>query len=151
MSDGSETVTKLAAQGGKLATAGEVELRVAAVPEQLPVVRSVAGVVAMRADFDLDAIADLKLAVDEACSTLITLAESGEVMVCRLAAVEDDEFEFTVSVPSDREPSQETFGWRVLCALADEVTAWTEAPDGAQLAYIRLARRKHAPDTSPGT
>lgn len=127
-------------------TTGEVELRVAALPEQLPIVRSVAATVAMRADFDLDAVADLKLAVDEACSALITLAHGGGDLRCRLAVV-DDEFGFSVLVPADRAPSQATFGWRVLRTLADEVTAWVEATDGHRFAHIRLRRRKRAPDS----
>jgi serine/threonine-protein kinase RsbW len=49
----------------------EIEVRVGADPAQLPVLRAVASVVAMRQDFDLDAISDLKMAVDEACSMLV--------------------------------------------------------------------------------
>jgi serine/threonine-protein kinase RsbW len=50
----------------------EIELRIGAVLTNLPIIRSLAASIAMRADFDLDSIADLRLAVDEACSTLIT-------------------------------------------------------------------------------
>ena len=59
-----------------------VELRMAANPTQLSIVRAVAADIAMRQDFDLDAIEDLKLAVDEACSTLITLAAPDAVLSC---------------------------------------------------------------------
>src|SRR6187399_2876666 len=61
----------------------DIELRLAADLVNLPIVRSVVATIATRADFDLDAIADLRLAVDEACSTLITRAVPGTVMSCR--------------------------------------------------------------------
>ena len=41
---------------------------------QLPAVRAMAGDLAMRMDFDLDAVEDLRLAVDEACATLASIA-----------------------------------------------------------------------------
>src|SRR3712207_2793671 len=50
--------------------AERLELRVPTSPTQLPAVRAMAGDLAMRMDFDLDAVEDLRLAVDEACATL---------------------------------------------------------------------------------
>ena len=47
-----------------------LELRVPASRTQLPAVRAMAGDLAMRMDFDLDAVEDLRLAVDEASATL---------------------------------------------------------------------------------
>ena len=42
---------------------------------QLPAVRAMAGDLAMRMDYDLDAVEDLRLAVDEACATLSAIVD----------------------------------------------------------------------------
>src|SRR6478752_2311317 len=64
------------AQDGR--RADRLELRVPTTPTQLPAVRAMAGDLAMRMDYDLDSVEDLRLAVDEACATLATIATSGE-------------------------------------------------------------------------
>ena len=48
-----------------------VEMRVSARLENLAVVRTLIGALATAEDLDLDAVADLRLAVDEACTRLI--------------------------------------------------------------------------------
>ena len=59
-----------------------IELRVDAEPTQLGVVRAVAGTIAAQADFDLDTIADIRLAVDEAASYLVVRAVPGSQLWC---------------------------------------------------------------------
>ncbi|MBB3662473.1 MULTISPECIES: ATP-binding protein [Prauserella salsuginis group] len=120
-----------------LAAENDIEVRLGASLTHLPIVRSIAANLAVRADFDIDAISDLRLAVDEACSTLITSAENGSAMQCRFT-IESDELRFHGTVPSsDREPpSTASFGWKVLTTLADSATTWLEpaadiSPDGA--------------------
>src|SRR3712207_3290708 len=54
-----------------------LELRVPITPTQLPAVRAMVGDLAMRMDYDLDAVEDLRLAVDEA-SAILSLVSSGE-------------------------------------------------------------------------
>src|SRR4051794_33253197 len=61
-----------AAQDGR--RADRLELRVPTTATQLPAVRAMAGDLAMRMDYDLDAVEDLRLAVDEACATLAQIA-----------------------------------------------------------------------------
>src|ERR1700753_2209370 len=51
-----------------------VEVRTSATAALIPTIRAVASDLAARADFDLDAISDLRMAVDEACTTLVDLA-----------------------------------------------------------------------------
>ncbi|MFF5991417.1 ATP-binding protein [Prauserella flavalba] len=124
----------------------DIELRLGASLVHLPIIRSVAANIAMRADFDLDAIADLRLAVDEACSTLITRAVPGTTMVCRFT-IDDDELRFSGAVTSaDHEaPSTASFGWRVLTTLADSADSWVEtaARDGqGHWVHVELAKRK---------
>ena len=60
------------AQDGRRAE--RLELRVPTTPTQLPAVRAMAGDLAMRMDYDLDSVEDLRLAVDEACATLVLVA-----------------------------------------------------------------------------
>lgn len=119
-------------------TRDQVEVRLAAEAVQLPVVRAVAVNIAMRADLDLDAISDLELAVDEACSSLITIAADQSKLTCQFSVGERD-IVFRVTVPSDQEaPSVRTFGWRVLSTLTDHAECW--AVDG--LVHIELIKRK---------
>ncbi|ATE56421.1 ATP-binding protein [Actinosynnema pretiosum] len=121
-----------------------VELRMAADPTQLSIVRAVAADIAMRQDFDLDSIEDLKLAVDEACSTLISLASKGAVLSARFV-VADGDVQVSTQVVSERAapPDRDSFGWRVLSALVDSVTTWV-APKSGEEAYevhIDLVKR----------
>jgi serine/threonine-protein kinase RsbW len=52
---------------------GSVEVLVDSDPSLVATVRTVAADLAGRADFDLDAIADLRMAVDESCAALLVL------------------------------------------------------------------------------
>ncbi|MFD1051218.1 ATP-binding protein, partial [Kibdelosporangium lantanae] len=62
---------------------GDIELRVPAELRYLPILRSLAATIALREDFDLDFVADFKLAVDEAGSMLVTAAYPGAELVGR--------------------------------------------------------------------
>jgi serine/threonine-protein kinase RsbW len=119
-----------------------VELRMAANPTQLSIVRAVAADIAMRQDFDLDSIEDLKLAVDEACSTLIALAAADAVLSCQFV-VADGAVQVTTEVASERSspPDRDSFGWRVLSALVDSVSTWVAPGDGEHVVHIDLVKR----------
>ncbi|MFR9727595.1 ATP-binding protein [Saccharopolyspora sp. MS10] len=122
----------------------EVEVRVAAEASQLSVLRAVTADLAMRADFDVDTIADLRLAVDEACSSLIRLATVGQTLTCRFQG-DDRSLRVAASVVSDRprEPRQDTFSWRVLSALVDAVSTSVEPDadtDGGHVVRIDLTK-----------
>jgi len=120
-----------------------IELRIGAKLEQLPIIRSLAATVAIRADFDLDSIADLKLAVDEVCSTLITRAVPGSALMCRFT-LRGNEIRFLGMATSATatEPRRDSFGWRVLTTLTDEATAWVDRADAEHLVHIEIAKRK---------
>jgi serine/threonine-protein kinase RsbW len=121
----------------------DIELRLGADLVHLPIIRSVAANIATRADFDLDSIADLRLAVDEACSTLITMSVPGTTMACRFV-INGDEFRFTgIGVSAkDAVPSTGTFGWRVLTTLTDSAEAWSASNGDGYLLHVELAKRK---------
>jgi serine/threonine-protein kinase RsbW len=104
---------------------GDVEIRVEADLSHLPVLRSVAGTIAMRQDFDVDAIADIRMLVDELCSTLLLRAYPGSTFVCRFRPA-DDRLVVHGAALSDsaEEAPRDSFGCRVLSTLADEVNTW---------------------------
>lgn len=100
----------------------QVELRVDADAPWLASVRLLAGDLATRADFDLDTVADLKLAVDEACAELIRSALPGSVLTCTFS-IRGDVLTVTAVVPAAAwaRIDEQGFGWRVLTTLADDV------------------------------
>ncbi len=124
----------------------EVYIEVGVRAAQFTPVRVVAAALAARADFDLDAVADLKMAVDEACSTLATLAPPDARLRC-LLQVDPDQITVDVRVSSAPLPSvipQHTFGWRVLVTLADEVEVLSEDGCGMGLRLVKVRRAGRA-------
>lgn len=122
----------------------DIELRLAARLVHLPIVRSVAANIAMRADFDLDSISDIEMAVDETCSTLITRAAPDTDLTARFT-IGTNKISFAATVLSDNSatPSTSTFGWRVLATLADSVETWSEpSADRFHLVHIELSKRR---------
>ncbi len=122
-----------------------VEIRIAARPGQLPVLRAVVGDLAMRSDFDVDAIADLRLAVEEACASLVQLAQPGSWLSCQLSS-DAVQFAMTAEVESadGAGPRTDTFSWRVLTALADKVSTEVVAvhPGSDHLVRIELIKTR---------
>ncbi|KAA2252538.1 anti-sigma factor [Solihabitans fulvus] len=111
----------------------DVEIRVRANPEHLSTVRVVAGDLAMRADFDLDAVEDLKLAVDQVCSTLVGLAVAESDLTCRFEVAESEiRVSATAVSAGEARPEDDKFGWRVLTSLTDsaQVVQLGEADPG---------------------
>src|SRR3569833_1225425 len=101
------------AQDGRRAE--RLELRVPTTATQLPAVRAMAGDLALRMDYDLDSVEDLRLAVDEACAILALVADGD----ARLTVV----FETTrtglhidawVPTAEGTDVPRDGFGWAVL-------------------------------------
>ena len=107
----------------------------------LVTVRTVAGDLAARAEFPLDAVDDLRLAVDEACTCLAGLARPGTKLTVTFT-VDDDRITVTSSVSTTGPTGlpTTTFAWRVLTVLADDVRVLSEAPTAPGEAH-RLALR----------
>ncbi len=109
-----------AAQDGR--RTDRLELRVPTTATQLPAVRAMAGDLAMRMDYDLDAVEDLRLAVDEACATLATVAAPEQpltvVFQTSRAGLHIDAW---VPTPEGTDVPRDGFGWAVLQTLADNV------------------------------
>ena len=109
-----------AAQDGR--RADRLELRVPTTATQLPAVRAMAGDLAMRMDYDLDAVEDLRLAVDEACATLALVAD-GDAPLTVVFETTRTGLHIDAWVPTvqDTDVPRDGFGWAVLQTLADNV------------------------------
>lgn len=135
-------------RAGALGDLGEfvapVEVRVHADPALIPSVRAVAADLAARADFDLDAVSDLRMAVDEACSALVPLATPGSQLRCGFRVAEGTiEAVCRVHVTGGATLRQDTFGWRVLTTLTDAAEV-LESADGSWLG-VRLRKDRLSP------
>lgn len=101
-----------------------LELRTTASTASIPTFRMVAADLAARADFDLDSIDDLRMAVDDLCAMLVRIAGDHAGLSCSFA-VRPERIEVAAEVDVDdaMELPTGSFGWRVLECLADEVSA----------------------------
>ncbi|MCK0174558.1 MULTISPECIES: ATP-binding protein [Mycobacteriaceae] len=99
-----------------------VELRVAAKLENLAVLRTLVAAVGTFEDLDFDAVSDLRLAVDEACTRLIRSAVPGSTLV---VIVHPRDSEVVVDASTTCQNSDilapGSFSWHVLSSLTDEV------------------------------
>jgi serine/threonine-protein kinase RsbW len=104
----------------------EVRLSIPADSAYIAVPRSVVGNLAARNDFTVDAIDDLRIAVDEACALLLPQATDG-VLDC-VFAIAPPQLTVRTSalVPSGWMPDTDSFGWTVLTALVESVAAETD-------------------------
>lgn len=99
-----------------------VELRVAARLENLAVLRTLVGAVGTFADLDLDSVADLRLAVDEACTLLIRSASPGASLVVVVDPRDDDVVvEVSADCAVDEVVSPGSLSWLVMSSLTDVV------------------------------
>ncbi len=131
-------------RNGHTDSAQSVELRVAASLENLAVLRTLVAAVGTFEDLDFDAVADLRLAVDEACTRLIRSAVPNSTLL----VVVDPQPEFlcvrvstTCDGPDILAPG--SFSWHVLSSLTDEVTTFTDgtSPDGQVFGIAMTTRR----------
>jgi serine/threonine-protein kinase RsbW len=101
-----------------------IELHTAATPVVIPTIRTVAADLAARADFDLDSIDDLRMAVDDVCAMLVRTAALNAMLSCTFT-VRAERIELAAEVDADDSADPlptRSFGWRVLESLADEVS-----------------------------
>jgi anti-sigma regulatory factor (Ser/Thr protein kinase) len=123
-----------------------VELRVAARLENLAVLRTVVGAVGTFEDLDFDAVADLRLAVDEACTRLIRSASPDATLVVIVDA-HDDVVVVEASTTCDTYDvvTPGSFSWHVLSSLTDDVQTFHNGhePTGdGQVFGITLTTRR---------
>lgn len=148
MSEGIATGTSsesLSSLAGTTAASGPiedaVEIRLPADSAYLSVLRTATAGLAARLDFTLDEIEDLRIAVDEACSLLLsgTGAEaSTDASLVAVFDLADSALDIWVSGPAPRLPDRASFAWAVLEALVGEVTVG-DSPPGS---FIRMRHER---------
>src|ERR1700748_2778574 len=123
-----------------------VELRVAARLENLAVLRTLVGAVGTFEDLDFDAVADLRLAVDEVCTRLIRSATPDATLVVVVDPL-DDELIVEASAACDTHDvvAPGSFSWHVLTSLADDVRTFHDGREpnetGSVFGITLTARR----------
>ena len=111
-----------------------VELRVAPRLESLAVVRMLVGAIATYEDLDVDAVADLRLAIDELCTQLIRSA-APDAMLTVIVDPHDDKVTVQAWAAGDGADvlTPGSFSWHVLTSLVDDVQTFRgeQESDGA--------------------
>lgn len=126
-----------------------MELHTAASTIAIPTIRTVAADLAARADFDLDSIDDLRMAVDDACAMLVRIAVPGGALSCRFT-VRTERIQLAVEVDaadSEGLPPTGSFAWQVLESLTDEVSAQFLPSGPRQHGGVCIALAKDAATT----
>jgi serine/threonine-protein kinase RsbW len=123
-----------------------LQATVPADPARLPLLRSMAAALAVALDFDLDTMSDLRMAVDELASTVVTRARPGSPVTCTFDAVDAAVTVTALATPGTDEPiDRGSFGWMVLTTLASDVTAEVRTEGGdAELAMSLTVRPPRA-------
>ncbi len=132
--------------------AERLELRVPTTPTQLPAVRAMAGDLAMRMDYDLDAVEDLRLAVDEACATLSAIVSDDRRLTVVFEPTRQGlHIDAWVPTAEGTDVPRDGFGWAVLATLVDAVdgrrATQAEVPggDGSDSPVGLITMDKHLP------
>ena len=142
------------AQDGRRAE--RLELRVPTTPTQLPAVRAMAGDLAIRMDYDLDSVEDLRLAVDEVCATLAAIGLPEEPLTVVFETTRSGlHIDAWVPTAAGTDVPRDGFGWAVLQALVDGVDARpatqaeVAAGDGSSAAVALITVDKYLPGYAP--
>lgn len=130
---------------GPSLNARTVEFRVAAQLENLAVVRTLVAAVGTFEDLDFDAVADLRLAVDEACTQLIRSAVAESMLVLAVHSTEQALIiEASTTCAASEVLTPGSFSWHVLSTLTDEVRTFQNGHgvDDGQIFGISLTTRR---------
>ena len=133
------------ADNGQLRSARSVEFRVAAKLENLALLRTLVAAVGTFEDLDFDAVADLRLAVDEACTRLIRSAVPDSTLSLVVDPREDAvviDASTTCKSPDILAPG--SFSWHVLSSLTDEVRTFQDgqSPEDERIFGISMTARR---------
>ncbi|AYM44688.1 ATP-binding protein [Mycobacteroides chelonae] len=109
-------------ESGSHAADQSLTFQIAARLDNLAMIRTVVGAAATFEDIDIDTVADLKLATDEACTRLIRASVSEATLTVRLD-FHSDRLGIVASaqcLPGDVFPI-DSFSWHVLRSLVDHI------------------------------
>jgi len=128
-----------------------IALSVPADPAFIHIVRSVTGAAAARHEFTYEGVDDLRIAVDEACTRLLSISNPGSRISLEIQA-EADQLRIRASIdavedgvepralwPTGAETDE--IAWTIMRALADAVDAGSN--DGTS--WIELSKRPPSP------
>ena len=123
-----------------------IEFRVAARLENLAMLRTLLGAVGTFEDLDFDAVADLRLAVDEVCTRLIRSATPDATLVI-VVDPKDDTLVVDASATCKNYDvvTPGSFSWHVLTSLADDVRTFRDGDgpeEGGGVFGITLTTRR---------
>jgi serine/threonine-protein kinase RsbW len=123
-----------------------VELHVAARLENLAMLRTLVGAIGTFEDLEFDAVADLRLAVDEVCTRLIRSATPDATLVVIVDPREDAlVVEASAACDTHDVVAPGSFSWHVLTSLADDVQTFHDGRDpgesGSVFGITLTARR----------
>jgi serine/threonine-protein kinase RsbW len=125
--------------------ARSVEIRVPAQLENLAVVRTLVAAIGTFEDLDFDAVSDLRLAVDEACTRLIRSAVTNSTLVVGVHPTDQEVVvEVSTTCTSEDILTPGSFSWHVLSSLTDEVTTFQDgrgAEEGRVFGISMTTRR----------
>jgi anti-sigma regulatory factor (Ser/Thr protein kinase) len=123
----------------------KVEFRVAARLENLALLRTLVAAVGTFEDLDSDTVADLRLAVDEACTRLIRSAVPDATLVVVVRSELEEvviDASTTCTTTDIMEPG--SFSWHVLSSLTDDIKTYQDGQgsgDG-QIVGISMSTRR---------
>ncbi|MFC9995048.1 ATP-binding protein [Nocardia sp. NPDC127526] len=113
-----------------------IGIRIPADLGQLTMLRALAETVALIADFALDEVTDVRVALDEVATALIVGAVPGSCLDCDFDFDEQRMRVRVTAVAADSEALDEGgFGWHVLQTLTESLTAHTGSFDRASGGY----------------
>lgn len=108
-----------------------IGVRVPARLEQLTMLRALAETVALIADFALDEVTDIRLALDEVATSLILDAVSESAIDCNFTYDTNQMFVHVSSVTvSPSAVDGDGFGWHIVRTLTDSIAAAQSPYDG---------------------
>ncbi|WP_405182216.1 ATP-binding protein [Nocardia sp. NBC_01377] len=107
--------------------------------EQLIMVRALAETVCLIADFALDEVTDIRLALDEVATTLVLDAAPDTNLDCRFSYDDASMFVHVAAVAtSEAAVGQDGFGWHIVRTLTDSIAAVQQPYDHAIGGYPTL-------------
>jgi serine/threonine-protein kinase RsbW len=102
-----------------------VRLELPASSGYLVLARAAAAAMCARLDYPLDRLEDVKLAVDEGCTLLLSDTDPDQTMTLVLSPDDDGNLAISMAAMTrhGKAPKESSFAWTVLSALVDQVSA----------------------------
>jgi serine/threonine-protein kinase RsbW len=135
-------------EDGGVTTSDSLDFRVrtAARATAIPTLRTLVADLALRQDFDLDSVEDLRMALDEACGMLLAASSDGELECVFSASPEQISLVVSVQTLDRASFDEEGLSWQLVKALVTAVRkSVTPIGDGRRELSIELTLRSKAP------